>query len=108
MNIVSIKNLYFRYSEEDKPIFEDFSLEIEEGSFVAIVGHNGSGKSTLAQMLAGILTPEKGDICVKGYSLTDEKQLEEARPHIGICLLYTSSERRKSRKTLSIRRSSPL
>ena len=83
-SIVSIKNLYFRYSEEDRPIFEDFSLEIEEGDFVAIVGHNGSGKSTLAQILAGILVPEKGEVCVKGYSLTDEKQLEEARPHIGM------------------------
>lgn len=83
-SIVSVKNISFRYGEEDKYILKDFSLEIEEGSFVALLGHNGSGKSTLARLLSGILSPESGDITVKGYSLLNEEQLFEARPHIGM------------------------
>lgn len=83
-SVVSVKDVSFRYSEEDRYVLKNFSLEIEEGEFVAILGHNGSGKSTLAQLISGILVPESGEITVKGFSLSDEKQLEEARPHIGM------------------------
>lgn len=83
-SIVSVKDISFRYGEDGDYVLKDFSLEIEEGSFVALLGHNGSGKSTLAQLLSGILLLESGNITVKGFSLTDEKQLESARPHIGM------------------------
>ena len=83
-SIVSIKDISFRYSEEDNYVLENFSLDIEEGTFVALLGHNGSGKSTLAQLLSGIISPESGDIVVKNHSLLDEKQLAAARPDIGM------------------------
>ena len=53
-NIIEIKNVSFSYDEESEEqgnVLENFSLEIERGSFVAILGHNGSGKSTLARFL---------------------------------------------------------
>ena len=83
-SIVSIKDISFRYSEEDNYVLENFSLDIEEGTFVALLGHNGSGKSTLAQLLSGIISPESGDIVVKNHSLLDEKQLAAVRPDIGM------------------------
>ena len=83
-SIVSIKDISFRYSEEDNYVLENFNLDIEEGTFVALLGHNGSGKSTLAQLLSGIISPESGDIVVKNHSLLDEKQLAAARPDIGM------------------------
>ena len=63
MGIISIKNLVHRFSkygdngEEigEKTALEQVSLDIEKGSFVAILGHNGSGKSTLAKHLNALL-----------------------------------------------------
>lgn len=65
MGIISIKNLVHRFSkygdngEEigEKTALEQVSLDIEKGSFVAILGHNGSGKSTLAKHLNALLLP---------------------------------------------------
>ncbi|MBQ4155641.1 MAG: ATP-binding cassette domain-containing protein, partial [Clostridia bacterium] len=51
MKFIEVKNVDFYYNtgyEEFEDVLKDFSLEIEKGSFVAILGHNGSGKSTLA------------------------------------------------------------
>ncbi|MBQ4628444.1 MAG: ATP-binding cassette domain-containing protein, partial [Clostridia bacterium] len=53
--IITAENITFRYSE-GKDIIKNLSLEIEEGDFVAILGHNGSGKSTFAKHLNAILT----------------------------------------------------
>ncbi|MBO7369141.1 MAG: ATP-binding cassette domain-containing protein, partial [Clostridia bacterium] len=53
MNASEIKNLSFKYGGEEKYAVVDLSLEIEKGSFVAIVGRNASGKSTLAKLVNG-------------------------------------------------------
>ena len=59
----------------------DFS--VEEGEFVAVLGHNGGGKSTLARLVNGLLTPSSGKISVFGMS-TDEENLFEIRKTVGI------------------------
>ena len=46
------------------PVLDDVNLEIEAGSFVAILGHNGSGKSTLAKHMNALLTPTAGKLWV--------------------------------------------
>ena len=60
------------------------NLEIEEGSFVAILGHNGSGKSTLAKLFNGILLPNEGRVLVNGIDTTHEDKLLDVRRTVGL------------------------
>ena len=72
MNIIKAVNLVFDYIrrdeegqvEEVKRALDHVNLEIEKGSFVAILGHNGSGKSTFAKQINGILSPTDGTLFV--------------------------------------------
>lgn len=76
--IIRAENLSFSYeSEEEKiPVIENLNLEIEKGSFVAVLGHNGSGKSTLAKLINLILTPTAGSLYLFGKKV-DEKEMSE-------------------------------
>jgi len=67
MVVLRIKNLSFGYSKE-KPIFQNFSLEVSLGEVVSIVGPSGVGKSTLFELIAGFLKPWSGEIEVKRFS----------------------------------------
>ena len=68
MSIISVKNLSFKYTSEDKAI-NNVSLDIEEGEYVCILGHNGSGKSTLAKLLVGLLQAKRGAIYIDGVEV---------------------------------------
>ena len=65
-SIIKIENLIFEYrkEEEEQPVkaINNISLEVEKGSFTAILGKNGSGKSTLAKNLNGLLLPTGGTV----------------------------------------------
>ncbi len=70
-NIIEAKNLIFTYSDEPDALsgkitaaVNGISLDIERGSFTAIIGHNGSGKSTLAKLLSGVFIPSSGSVQV--------------------------------------------
>ena len=60
------------------------SLEIEEGSFVAVLGHNGCGKSTLAKHMNAILLPSGGAVYVDGICTADEDRLLNIRRTVGM------------------------
>ena len=66
--MISIKNLQKSY--DDKVLFDNFDLEIPDGSFVVITGESGSGKSTLLNMIGGIEEPDRGSIKVDGFDVT--------------------------------------
>lgn len=87
-NIIKIDNLYFQYphgeDEEPKLAIKGVSLEIEEGSFAAIIGQNGSGKSTLAKDLNGLLLPSKGAVYVSGMDTRDEDKIWDIRQTAGM------------------------
>ena len=87
-NIIKIDNLYFQYphgeDEELKLAIKGVSLEIEEGSFTAIIGQNGSGKSTLAKNLNGLLLPGKGAVYVSGMDTRDEDKIWDIRQTAGM------------------------
>ena len=61
---IIVKNLTYEYPGTEESanvqVFEDLNVQIEEGSFVAILGHNGCGKSTLAKHFNAILLPSGG------------------------------------------------
>ena len=57
-----IENVSFAYEGMDKPLFKGFSMPIEAGEKIAIIGENGAGKTTLLKLLMGELTPQKGSI----------------------------------------------
>ncbi len=82
MNVIEIKNLVYNYIDRD-PVINDISFDIEEGSFVSIVGHNGSGKSTLSKLIVGLLTPKSGEIKIYGKTLNPDT-VHELRSRIGI------------------------
>lgn len=87
-NIIKIDNLYFQYphgeDEEPKLAINGVSLEIEEGSFTAIIGQNGSGKSTLAKNLNGLLLPSHGAVYVSGMDTRDEDKIWDIRQTAGM------------------------
>ena len=76
--IIKMENLSFSYEEEGNriPVIENLDLEIEKGSFVAVLGKNGEGKSTLAKLINLILTPTAGSLYLFGKKI-DEKEITE-------------------------------
>lgn len=87
-NIIKIENLYFQYpqgeDEQPKPAIKGVNLEIEEGSFTAIIGQNGSGKSTLAKNLNGLLLPSRGAVYVSGMDTRDDEKIWDIRQMAGM------------------------
>ncbi|MFD2307898.1 energy-coupling factor ABC transporter ATP-binding protein [Enterococcus termitis] len=78
--IIELKNIKFSYQPEDaSPALNDVSFSIQQGEWIAIIGHNGSGKSTLAKTINGLLLPEAGSISVGGKVLNEENVWEIRR-----------------------------
>lgn len=67
-NLFSVQHLSFAYGSHQ--VFQDLSLSLPQGAITTLIGANGCGKSTLLQLLAGILRPQKGDILLRGRSIS--------------------------------------
>lgn len=95
-NIIEAKNLVYRYTDEEgveiteeNAAVNGISLEIQRGSFTAIIGHNGSGKSTLAKLLSGVYIPSEGKVKInvrdgRVLDVSEEKDNFEIRKQIGM------------------------
>ena len=86
-DIIQTEDLRFSYTtpEGNSPVVLDgVELNIETGSFVAVLGHNGSGKSTLAKHLNAILLPSGGAVYVNGVDTADEDKLLDIRRTVGM------------------------
>lgn len=83
-SIIEIKNLHYTYPGDELESLCGVSLEIEKGSFVAVLGHNGSGKSTLAKHLNAILLPTEGEVLIDGVNTSDEDRLLDIRRTVGM------------------------
>ena len=80
--IIHVDHLSFSYGKVN--VFSDFSLSVNEGEFVSIVGCNKSGKTTLMKLLAGLL-PSNGKISVN-YVIADSKNIDYTAPTVGVLL----------------------
>jgi len=87
-NAITVEHLAYSYpGAEDAPsvpVFENLNLNIEEGTFVAILGSNGCGKSTLAKHFNSILLPCGGAVYVCGINTADEDKLMAVRRTVGM------------------------
>lgn len=87
MSAIELENVYYSYVLSEDNIIKavrGISLKIEEGSFVAMVGHNGSGKSTIAKLLNGLLVPDYGKVRVFGMDTQDKEHIFDVRKSVGM------------------------
>ena len=82
--IIRAERLHYSYPGDEQETLHGIDLEIEEGSFVAVLGHNGSGKSTLAKLMNAILLPSSGKVSVSGIDTADEERLLDIRRTVGM------------------------
>ena len=89
---IEVKNLTHTYSAGSAfqaTAIRNVNLTIEEGEFIAVIGHTGSGKSTLVQHLNGLLKPTEGQILVDGEDLNGEKvDRRRIRQKVGLVFQY--------------------
>lgn len=85
---IRAEGLFFEYVDEESgsrvPVLKDLNLQIEQGEFVAVLGHNGSGKSTLAKHFNAVLLPTAGKVYVNGIDTSDEEKLFDIRQNVGM------------------------
>lgn len=91
MNLIEFRDVSFSYETQDdngnvitNKVLNDFNLKIEQGSFVAILGHNGSGKSTVAKLTNGILLADEGEIIVDGIKAENDESIYSIRRKVGM------------------------
>lgn len=97
MNLIEFKNVSFSYKADEQleksdssvtteeiGVLENLNLNIEKGSFVAILGHNGSGKSTIAKLTNGILFADKGEVYVDSQLVKDDDTVFDIRKKVGM------------------------
>lgn len=92
MSFIEVKDLVIRFTKIDesgrevpgKTAVDGVSLDIEKGSFVAVVGMNGSGKSTLAKSFNGLLIPTAGSVTVDGFDTRSEEHIWDIRSRVGM------------------------
>ena len=87
MPFLQAQQVRFTYDPNDvdtKEVLHGVDLSIEEGQFVALLGHNGCGKSTMAKLFNGMLLPTAGKILVDGMDTADESQQFAVRSRVGL------------------------
>ena len=90
--MVRTENLVFEYEKRDEEgnvigksrAIDEVNIDVEEGQFIAILGHNGSGKSTFAKHLNAILVPTEGSIWVNGRDTRKPEELWNVRQSAGM------------------------
>lgn len=89
IKIENLTHVYMPKSPFEKKALDNVNLVIEDGEFLALIGHTGSGKSTLIQHLNGLLEPTSGRILVDDIDITNkEAKLTEIRKKIGLVFQY--------------------
>ena len=82
--LIEIQNVSYAYEDAAAKALNNVSLTINDGEFVAVVGHNGSGKSTLAKHLNALLLPTEGKVLVDVMDTADEADTLSIRQRVGM------------------------
>lgn len=82
--MIKTENLTFAYNDNEDKVLNEINLNIEKGSFTAVLGHNGSGKSTLAKTFNAILLPSGGKVYVNNMDTADEDSVFDIRRSAGM------------------------
>lgn len=89
-NILKAQKVKFSYinNMEDPPtvnrVLKSVDFSVDQGEFVAVLGHNGSGKSTLAKCFNAINLPEEGDVYAVGVNTKEDSRVLEIRENVGM------------------------
>ena len=89
IKIENLTHIYMPKTPFEKKALDDVNLYIEDGEFIALIGHTGSGKSTLIQHLNGLLEPSSGKIIVDDIDITEKGvKLSDIRKKVGLVFQY--------------------
>ncbi len=89
IKIENLTHIYMQGTPFEKTALDKVSIDINDGEFVALIGHTGSGKSTLIQHMNGLLKPSSGRIVVDGVDITAEGvKLTDIRKKVGLVFQY--------------------
>ncbi|SKA82366.1 energy-coupling factor transport system ATP-binding protein [Clostridium sp. USBA 49] len=89
INIENITHIYMKGSPFEKKALDNVSIKINDGEFIALIGHTGSGKSTLIQHINGLLKPDNGKIFIDDIDITSKNiKLSEIRKKVGLVFQY--------------------
>lgn len=89
IELKDVSHYYSKGSHYEVKALDQVNLQINEGEFVAIIGHTGSGKSTLIQHFNGLIEPTEGEVIVEGQSLRDPKTVKaKIRQKVGLVFQY--------------------
>ena len=87
MSFIELQDVRFSYEPQEpdaKEALRGVSLSVEQGEFVALLGHNGCGKSTVAKLLNGMLVPTAGKVLVDGIDTAEEARQLDVRRRVGL------------------------
>lgn len=89
IKIENLTHIYMPKSPFEKVALNNVNIEINEGEFIALIGHTGSGKSTLIQHMNGLLKPSSGRIIVDDMDITSSNvNLSDVRKKVGLVFQY--------------------
>lgn len=83
MALLKLEDVSFSYDKKTD-VVKKVNLSVEEGEYVAVIGHNGSGKSTLAKLFNGLIKPDSGTVFVDGFNTAEKKEVFEVRKRVGV------------------------
>ena len=87
--VKDLKHIYSKNGPFERVAINDISFEIEDGSFIGVIGHTGSGKSTLIQHLNGLLKADSGTIIINGCDITkSDVDMKKIRSQVGVVFQY--------------------
>lgn len=86
MAFIEVRDVRFTYHQDSLEVLHGVNLDVEAGSFVALLGHNGCGKSTLAHLFNGMYLPDSGSVTVDGIDTAETQRQLEIRSRVGLVL----------------------